>query len=282
MPITTFELLSCVVIVVTLVTMALRRRHEVTTLLFDYVALALAGWVGEDSCIRLYRYYTYADSWHLRVDQVPLLVPLIWPLVILSARDFVDGVTGLRAHALPFARAIRVAALVALVVVFDAALIEVISVKAGYWSWAEPGHVGVPVFGVLGWGFFAWPAMTLLGSQLPGRHFLVIGLAPLAAHGLIFGTWQACFRWLSRADLGNGSLAGLGVLSLIATAIVFRFGRPLPLAVATPRLAATALFVVVFGLVARETPALWWCLGCAAVPYVVSMVPRRSTVPSPP
>lgn len=276
MPITTFELLSCVVIVITLVAMALRRRDQVGTLLGDYAALALAGWVGEDTCIRLYRYYGYAESWHLRVDQVPLLVPLIWPLVILSARDFVDGVTGLRAHALPLGRAIRVAGLVALVVVFDAALIEVISVKAGYWSWAEPGHVGVPVFGILGWGFFAWPAMTLLGSQLPGRHFLVIGLAPLAAHGLIFTAWQGCFRWVLRFDLGNASLAGLGLLSLIATAIVFRFGRPLPLAVATPRIAATALFVVVFGLVARETPALFWCLGCSALPYVVSMLPRRA------
>ncbi len=104
----------------------------------------------------------------------------------------------------------------------------------------------------------------------------MVGLAPLAARGLIYATWQGCFRRILRDDLGRSSLAALATISVIATLVVFRFGRPLPLAVATPRLAATALFVVVFGLVARETPALWWRLGCAALPYVVSMVPRMA------
>lgn len=290
MPIATFELLSCLVIVVTLFGMAKRealsqraRAGARSSLLADYLSLAVAGFLGEETCILFYRYYTYADSWHLRVHHVPLLVPLIWPLVILSARDTATAVLPLAssgregphgATSPTRQSAIRIGLLTGAVVIFDAALIEVLSVRAGYWWWAEPGHLGVPIIGILGWGFFAAPAMIVLSTRHRLRHLAMLVVAPLATHALLLATWWGFFRWCWRRDLGGLSLIGLGFLSLAAATLVLLRGRPLPLMVAAPRLAATALFVVVFWLVARDSSALWICLGAAALPYLVSMIPR--------
>jgi hypothetical protein len=289
MPIATFEVLSCLVIVVTLFGMAKREELRkppgseptTSTLLADYLSLAVAGFLGEETCIVFYRYYTYADSWHFRLHHVPLLVPLIWPLVILSARDAVTTVWPPRPSggALPptspaIAAALRVGLSTGAVVVFDAALIEVLSVRAGYWWWAEPGHLGVPIIGILGWGFFAAPAMVLLSTRYRYRHLALLVVAPLATHALLLLTWWGFFRWFLRRDLGGVSLLGLGFVSLVAATVVLLRGRPLPLVVAAPRLAATALFVVVFWLVASDSTALWICLGAAALPYLVSMIPR--------
>ncbi len=78
-----FQAACAVIIVLTLAAMA--RRVPWGTLLRDYFALALAGYLGEQSCIVLYHYYRYSTAWSLRVGDVPLLVPLIWPLVVMSA-----------------------------------------------------------------------------------------------------------------------------------------------------------------------------------------------------
>src|SRR5579884_2326625 len=49
------------------------------------VLLALAGFVGEDTVIRAYGFYHYSPDWAGFVDQVPVLIILIWPIVIDSA-----------------------------------------------------------------------------------------------------------------------------------------------------------------------------------------------------
>ena len=51
--------------------------------------MALAGWLNEESCILLYRFYNYSPEWTISIAHVPLLVVLIWPLVIHSAWDLV-------------------------------------------------------------------------------------------------------------------------------------------------------------------------------------------------
>lgn len=88
------------------------RRTPWRELLRGYVILALAGWVGEQTSIALYAHYTYAAAWDARVLDVPALVPLIWPLVILSARDVTT-------HLFPWARGVARVALVGAVVSFD-------------------------------------------------------------------------------------------------------------------------------------------------------------------
>ena len=122
MPLVVFEL-ACVLIVIATLSLLLRRRPA-RELLPMYGALAIAGLGGEASCVAWYRHYDYHAPWHLRLIGVPILVPLIWPLVILSAREVVTALW-------PAVSGARRAALVGALVVFDASLVEVVAVRAG-------------------------------------------------------------------------------------------------------------------------------------------------------
>lgn len=265
MPLRLFEGLCVVIVVLTLLAMA--RSTPWQRLLTDYFLLAGAGFVGEESAITLYRYYRYADGWDLRVLDVPLLVPLIWPLVILSARGVCRGL-------FPKASLSEAAAIVAAIVVFDAALIEVVAVAAGLWSWEEGGHLGVPLIGILGWGFFAYGAERVMGRlvSLPARAGVLL-LAPLIAHALIVTSWWACLRWVGRGALGDGSLLGVIALSAAITGLVVRArraGQAIPFEVAWPRVFAAALFFALLIATAPGALRLWLHVACAAVPYVIA------------
>lgn len=259
-----FELACVVIVTATLAAMA--RSQPWRALLRDYAVLAVAGLVGEQSCITLYRFYAYADAWDARVGDVPLLVPLIWPLVILSARDVVRG---LAPSASPAARAV----LVGLAVIVDASLVEVIAVRAGLWSWAEGGHLGVPILGVLGWGFFAGAAERVLDRTEGAARAAVIAVAPALAHGLIVLAWWGLLRWTLRGDLGHASSLGLVVLAATLTAFIVRArqaGGGIPMSVAAPRIFAALLFFAVLLRTAPLDPWLWLHVACVAVPYLVA------------
>lgn len=278
MPLWLFELACALVVVVTLRAMA--KQRPARELAVDYASLAFAGLVGEETCITLYGHYAYAAGWHLRLHHVPLLVPLIWPLVILSAREVVRTLAAGRLSA----RAEHVA--VALVVVLDASLIEVLSVRAGLWSWSEPGHLGVPIVGILGWGMFALGAAAGLAAPLERRPSRVFALGLASTHGLLLATWWGLFRWGLRRDLGPWSTWAVGAVCLVALAVVLAARRPpgrgLDAAVLGPRLAATALFFVLFVLTAPTEPHLVAHLACVALPYVAASWPtRRAAAPSP-
>jgi hypothetical protein len=251
-----FEAACVVVVVLTLVTMA--RARGARPLLREYGALAVAGFVGEQTCISAYRFYGYAAGWHLRAIDVPILVPLIWPLVILSAREVAAalGCTGRWRTAL-----------VAALVVFDASLVEVVAVRAGLWAWSEPGHLAVPLVGILGWGYFAAGADVALGR---GQPWLAIVLGPAAAHGLILASWWGLFRWTLRGDLGHASTVGMvaaSALVLFAALGARKNGRAIPLSVASPRMIAAALFVVLLLTTAPRDVPLWIHTACVAIPY---------------
>ena len=118
--------LTCLAIVLISLSMGLRQAESRTEYLRRYGLLVLAAWVAEDSCIRCYGFYHYAPGWSLFVDQVPLAIVLIWPCVILSARELAG-----------------VPLIGAAIVLTDAGLIEPIAVQAGLWHWTEPGLFGV-------------------------------------------------------------------------------------------------------------------------------------------
>ena len=270
MPFPGFEL-ACVAIVA-LALAALARVRPWRALGADYVALALAGWLGEETCVAWYDFYRYAPAWHGHLDRVPVMIPLIWPLVILSARAVVDAL----APDLGRWRPLLVGALVA----FDASLVEVIAVRARLWAWAEPGHLDVPVLGILGWGFFAIGADVALGlrarsnasarSTLPLRSLGLVGTLALT-HLLIIGAWWGCFRWVMRGPLGDRSLIGLGAIAVGALGLAVatrRRGRVLPLAVALPRMVAAALFLITLVVVAPGDRRLWLHTAMVAVPYL--------------
>jgi len=70
-----FETACVAVILLTLGLMA--RARGLRPVLLEYGILAVAGWMGEQSSIAAYHFYSYAAGWHLHVGYVPLLVPLI-------------------------------------------------------------------------------------------------------------------------------------------------------------------------------------------------------------
>lgn len=263
-PIRVFELACLVIIAATLI--AVSRRTPWRELLRDYACLAVAGWVGEVSSIAFYRYYGYSADWDALLVGVPILVPMIWPLVILSARDVASGL-------FPRAEGVSRAAIVGAIVVFDASLVEVVAARAGLWWWAEEGHLGVPLLGMLGWGYFAFGADLVLSRAKGAQRAAVIVAAPLIAHALIVASWWALFQWTLRHDLGVLSLVGLGVLSAGIVALVAQArarGDGIPLEVAGPRVFAATLFFALLLSVAPGDVSLWLHVGCVAVPYVLA------------
>jgi hypothetical protein len=260
MPLPVFEIACVLVITLTLATMS--RAVAPGALLRDYAALAVAAWIGEDSAIAFYRFYTYAPGWHLRVHHVPVLVPLIWPLVILSAREVVSKLW-------PEVRAGR-PLVVGAVVAFDASLVEVVAVRAELWSWAEPGHLGIPLIGIAGWGYFAAGADFALSRR---RAPLAIVTGPLATHALVVLTWWGLFRFTLRGPLGLASVAGLVVLAALALRLVRkrrRAGHAIPLDLAMPRMIAASLFVVLLVMTAPFDVPLWTHAACVAIPYLAA------------
>jgi hypothetical protein len=277
MPIALFELLCVLVIVATLVAMA--RTRPPAALAVEYLALAVAAWIGEETSIAWYAHYHYAPIWHARLSRVPLLVPLIWPLVVLSARAVVTGLWP------RLAGAARVAA-VGAVVTLDASLVEVIAVRAGLWGWAEGGHLGVPLIGILGWGCFAASAEAclLVGARArraaaPAGGLLVVVLAPWLTHLLLLTAWWGLLRHVGRGDLGRASVAGvlaIGALALAAVVPARRAGGGLPPATATPRILAALLFLALLLATAPADAPLWLHLLAISAPYVAATRPRAA------
>ena len=264
---------ACCMLVIAITLAALARAQGWRTTLADYAPLAAAAWVGEETCIGWYRYYRYAEGWHGHLLDVPVLVPLIWPLVILSARQVVRAMWPGRMEAL----------LVGAAVAFDASLVEVLSVRAGMWSWAEPGHLSVPLIGILGWGYFAAAASWMLGAPGWRRRAAMLVVAPAITHAAILLSWWGLFRWTLRGELGSSSLIGLAFVSGGVTAAVLSArtkGHAMTLQTALPRLAATTLFVVMFLTTAARVTALWVHLGCVAVPYLAAMSLRARRSPA--
>lgn len=287
MPLWIFELLCVVIVVATLALMA--RRQPLSELLPAYGALAVAGWIGEASCVEWYRHYEYHAPWHARVIAVPLLVPLIWPLVILSARDVVSALWPAARWARPL--------LVGGLVVFDASLVEVVAVRAGLWRWSEPGYLGVPLIGILGWGYFAAVAEAVLVARQrrpAGLLPALVVLAPFGAHAIIQATWWGAFRWGARGDLGSRASIAValgGVAAAIVAVARRRAGHVIPLAVAIPRMVAAALFLALLVVTAPDSAALWLHVAAVGVPYLVATdwrvtdtdslaAPRAATPPS--
>lgn len=280
-----FEALSVATVLLTLVVMA--RSRSPKTLVVEYVSLAVAGWLGEESMIAAYHFYSYSPGWDLRLVDVPVLVPLIWPLVVLSAKDVVGALTA-RRHV---SRVVR-AGLVGAFVVFDASLVEVVAVRAGLWSWAEPGYLGVPLIGILGWGFFAafavFPMLNAAAdpplAPTPSRVLATIVSGPLGAHLLVEAAWWGVFRHTLRGDLGftPGRILAAGLVPLLLALVARRRGLALPLSIAAPRIVAALLFFALLVWNAGAETALLAHALAVAVPYTLLTRPWSFAMPQHP
>jgi len=233
--------------------------RKMKAVLQDVGIIAIASWIAEVSCIRLYKFYQYDAPWTFFVDVMPLMVVLIWPFVLLSAREVLHRLR------LPQLSALFI------MVLYDASLIEPIAVQAKLWSWNEPGLFDVPLIGILGWAYFAASVILCL-DRLPSRfRWMSIFIAPLATHILLLTTWWGALRWILRGSIDPRLAVGLATtVALILGVITLVRRRRADLYVMAPRMAAAVLFFVLLGLRGSNFLALVFYGLSFAVPYLIA------------
>lgn len=265
--------LSCAAILALFTVVRVRLDPDPARVLRRLALLAVASWIGEESCIHLYGFYFYSPAWSLHLDRVPLLIPLIWPVVILSAHD-------LAGHLLrPPGRSPRpfaVPLLGAAVVLADASLIEPIAVASGLWTWTHPGLFSVPLIGIVGWSFFAGAAMAVFDradrASPPDARIeaLVLVVAPAATHALLVVTWWGLFRWTQGSVAPWPVVALAWALSITLGVVAWRAGlrRRIPPVLMWLRVPAAAFFFALLALHGRDLAPLVAYALAFAPPYL--------------
>lgn len=219
----------------------------------------LAAWLGEASSVAFYGFYHYDAAWWLRAAEVPLLVPLIWPPVILSARAVVRSLWPEARRSLPL--------LVGVVVFFDAAMVEVLSVGCGLWWWTRPGYLGVPLIGVVGWAVFAAYVTWLVQMFRGVSRWAIVALAPLLLHPTLVALWRLFFKWNFTGDWFGLFVAV--VVALTVVALVVRRRHRLTFVEARPRLVAAGIFICLLVFAEPLAPRLWLHVALTSIPYAL-------------
>ncbi len=247
--------LASLAIVATFVIVRASRDPSPKTFLARLAVLAAAAFIGENGVIHAYHFYGYdRAAWTIFVDQVPLLILLIWPVVIHSAYDLARS---LASKPLPIALA------TAGIVLADASLIEPIAVHAGLWRWTEPGLFEVPPIGVLGWAFFAFGAALVIE-----RHILLLLVVPaILANLLLVVTWWGALRWVSAPIPPAAGVATAYVVSLLLAGLALRARDRVPPIDVWLR-APGALFFFVLLVLSPTSPALLAYAIAFAPPYL--------------
>lgn len=248
--------IACALIVILFVVTRARLDERPLQFLRRLLLLSLTSWIAENSVIHAYHFYQYDPSWSLFVDQVPLMIVIIWPVVIHSAWDLVCRLRGG-----PSAAA---ALLAALMVLADASLIEPIAVQAGLWSWNEPGLFEVPPVGLLGWSYFAGLCLLVLHlSQRWGERGWLVELTMLfipilVTHLLLLATWWGLLRWVNHT-IPPWPVVGLVWLIAIGLAVLAwrsPASRRVPRVEMMLRVPAAGFFFVLLGIYGRSVPEL--------------------------
>lgn len=234
-----------------------------------FILISTACWIAEESCILLYKFYAYNPSWSIFLDQVPILIVLIWPVIIHSAWDLSTQLLGRGRKFVPL--------VAGAIVCSDAALIEPVAVNAGLWSWSEPGIFRVPPIGILGWGYFAFCSTFILqlgsrskGTKLPA--LLLLLFPAVGTHLLLLGTWWIVLRWIHTSINPMVAAAGAWALSLALVYMILRrrTGRDVERKALLLRLPAALLVFLLLVLNARGSGFL--------VLYALAFVPPYLTL----
>jgi hypothetical protein len=248
---------ACAAIVAIYVIARLVRAHDRPRVAARLALLVAASWISEDSVIRAYGFYHYDRGWALFVDEVPLAIVVIWPVVIDSAWQLARCLTA----------NVRLQPLVAAAFVLaDASLIEPIAVRAGLWRWTERGLFAVPPVGILGWALFAGACVALI--ERIGT--VTVLAAPLATHALLLASWWSALRWMN-GDIAPWIAAATAwvVLAPIG-AYIFRrrLGRRVPRIELLVRVPGALFFFALLAMHGRDARALIaWSLAFAP-PYL--------------
>ncbi|HRE87865.1 MAG TPA: hypothetical protein PK095_01885 [Myxococcota bacterium] len=200
--------LACLGIVLLYLLLRLRRPDR-AVFARRFGLLVASSWLAEDTAIRLYGFYFYDPGWWLFIDQVPLLIVCIWPVVIHSALDLIE-------RWLPRLSPARLAVVGGFVILTDAALIEPIAVHCGLWRWTEPGLFEVPPIGILGWAYFT--GLALWTWRRPMHRAWVLVVAPVGTHLLLLASWWGLFRHVN-GTIEDGFAVGGSVVVAVGAAL---------------------------------------------------------------
>jgi hypothetical protein len=253
----------CLGIVCVYVALRVRGEAKPGLLAARLGALAVAGFLGEVSCVRLYGLYAYTSDgpWTLWLDVVPLVVVLTWPVVIHSAWELARAIAP--THAVLLGAALVLA---------DASLIEPVAVAAKLWKWTAPGPFSVPAVGVLGWALFAALAMAVFERSEDPRYTWGGGilLPPLLVHPLVLAAWWGALRHLPPVPEA-AALGVLGLACLGAAVVVWRHRVCVPRAKVWLRAPGAAFFFGLMILRVSDPLLIAWTL-LFALPYAVLLL----------
>lgn len=277
--------LLCLAIVGIHLTVAALRAQAPGVYIRRAALVAVASWIAEDTCIRLYGFYAYSPQWVPFVDRMPLMVALIWPGVLLSAWEVAGLLLGREHRRVPLAAAA--------IVLADASFMEPIAVRSGLWTWYEPGFFGVPPIGVLGWAFFSFICIGIFhrndvraslhaGHDAHGRaasDLLVLALAPAALHPLLLGAWWGALRWVNYPIPGwaVAALAWAMGLYLALRAVRSAARDRIPIGAMATRIPAAAFFFTLLMLYGNSDGSLIAYALAFAPPYFALTRLRSST-----
>ena len=277
MPMLLVEVLATTIVVIYAVACG-RSSASPRRFFIRFASVAVAAAITENTCIQLYGFYAYDPSWNIFVGRVPVLVVLIWPCLIDSAWQIASH---LREAGRP-----STVLLAAAIVLADASLIEPVAVQAMLWRWNEPGFLGVPPIGVLGWALFALGGLAVF--QINDRHrrsarwdWIVLLAAPAFTHLALLSVWWGGLSTLSAAVPWPPTVALVWLVSaaLTATIIVRPWGRLVPFPTMLLRIGPTLFF---FALLATHgAPSALWLYAVAFAPPYLALTFRAMRAPRP-
>jgi hypothetical protein len=213
--------LTALALVVFYVAFRITDQPKPRQFLARFALVSVACWMAEESCILLYKFYSYSPSWSLFLDKVPLLIILIWPVIIHSAWELASQLLRPGHKFVPMTAGA--------IVCTDAALLEPVAVNAGLWSWTEPGIFHVPPIGILGWGYFTFCCTLMLHwamrpNRSKGWTLLFLLAAVLGTHLLLLTSWWGALRWVSRFESNIFAVGMVWALSLALVYAILRRG----------------------------------------------------------
>lgn len=226
-----------------------------------FVILAVAGFLGEESCITLYRWYGYSDQWRVMLHWTPLAVIVVWPVVIIASWEVARRLSQ---------RGSIVALLTAGLVLWDTTVMEPVATAAGLWWWKSGTFFGVPILGLFGWGLFALVATPAL-DRFGERNDALLWLPPALALGtqlllapLVFLAVVTEFRFPLSHTHYQWVMVAL-TLGLTTLALWARPRTDVTLAEILPKVLGAAIFFIVLYAMWFE-PLLLYC-SLAPIPY---------------
>ena len=267
------QLASAAIVLLYFVVRLLRAEDKVRVLR-RFVLIVIASWLAENTVIHAYGFYYYDPSWTIFVDQVPLMVLLIWPVVIDSAALLAHRLIGETSRAAPW--------LAAFIVLTDASLIEPIAVRAKLWYWTEPGLFYVPLIATLGWAIFAvasfhWFAIVDRKKLPTWFDGLLLIVAPVVSHLVLVAVWWIIFRWINVPVPEWGAVAFAWTISigLAIYALRHRLRERVPVVELLVRIPAAGFFFVLLAMYGTGVPALVAYALAFAPPYLALLNTRR-------